>query len=106
VAQYLPYLLFLACPISMGLMMWMMMGRNHNQMSANGRAREPGERAAGGAARPRTSSWRHPQGERVVAQIGGQRARAYQLKIGAISGSQRSVTRRIPITTKRAPDAD
>ena len=36
VAQYLPYLLFLACPISMGLMMWMMMGRNHNQMSASG----------------------------------------------------------------------
>ena len=24
------------CPISMGLMMWMMMGRNHNQMSASG----------------------------------------------------------------------
>ncbi len=34
-AQYLPYLLFLACPISMGLMMWMMMGKNHNQMSAS-----------------------------------------------------------------------
>jgi len=28
-------LLFLACPISMGLMMWMMMGKSHNQMSAS-----------------------------------------------------------------------
>ncbi|HEY8797363.1 MAG TPA: hypothetical protein VIO85_05800 [Candidatus Dormibacteraeota bacterium] len=30
----LPYLFFLACPISMGLMMWMMMRRDHNHASA------------------------------------------------------------------------
>ena len=30
----LPYLFFLACPISMGLMMWMMMRKDHNNGSA------------------------------------------------------------------------
>ncbi len=30
----LPYLFFLACPISMGLMMWMMMRKDHNSASA------------------------------------------------------------------------
>ena len=30
----LPYLFFLACPISMGLMMWMMMRKDHNPASA------------------------------------------------------------------------
>ena len=30
----LPYLFFLACPISMGLMMWMMMRKDHNHASA------------------------------------------------------------------------
>ena len=30
----LPYLFFLACPISMGLMMWMMMRKDHNPSSA------------------------------------------------------------------------
>ena len=30
----LPYLFFLACPISMGLMMWMMMRKDHSSASA------------------------------------------------------------------------
>jgi hypothetical protein len=34
VDHILPYLFFLACPISMGLMMWMMMRKDHNHASA------------------------------------------------------------------------
>jgi Protein of unknown function (DUF2933) len=34
VDHILPYLFFLACPISMGLMMWMMMRKDHNHGSA------------------------------------------------------------------------
>jgi hypothetical protein len=34
VDHILPYLFFLACPISMGLMMWMMMRKDHTHASA------------------------------------------------------------------------
>ena len=34
VDHILLYLFFLACPISMGLMMWMMMRKDHNHASA------------------------------------------------------------------------
>lgn len=33
-AQLFPYLLFLACPISMGVMMWVMMRGDHSRMGA------------------------------------------------------------------------
>ncbi len=33
--QYLPYLLFLGCPISMSVMMWMMMRRDHGHGDAS-----------------------------------------------------------------------
>lgn len=41
--QYLPYLFFLSCPLSMGVMMWFMMRGNHNGQQHQG---DPTDRLA------------------------------------------------------------